>query len=169
MVQIIPVLDEIQLDNLFGPATQILFAPDAEWGGGVKQARLAFSPDRRLGRSLVLSKDMMASISKVRDQASRWKISAYLERNAEDQLKHLDEKQRDVWITSHMREARSLGVRSEANLGRWCYLQAITGGRLTQQPGVTDYMMSRGEVTADEKVRLLLTSVTAAARHGVKA
>lgn len=108
MVQIIPVLDEIQLDNLFGPATQILFAPDAEWSGGVKRARLAFSPDRRLGRSLVLSKDMMASISKVRDQASRRKISAYLERNAEDQLKHLDEKQRDVWITSHMREARSL-------------------------------------------------------------
>lgn len=59
-------------------------------GWWVKRARLAFSPDRRLGRSLVLSKDMMASISKVRDQASRRKISAYLERNAEDQLKHLD-------------------------------------------------------------------------------
>lgn len=60
-------------------------------------------------------------------------------------------------------------MRSEADLGRWCYLQVITGGRLTQQPGVSDYMMSKGEATPDEKVRLLLRSVSAASQRGVTA
>lgn len=169
MMQIIPALDETQLDNLFGPATQLLFAPGCEWGGGVKRARRAFSFDRPRRGPLILSKDMMTSISDVREQASRRKISDYLERHAADHLKDLDEKERDTWIRAHIREARSLGVRSEADLGRWCYLQVITGGRLTQQPGVSDYMMSKGEATPDEKVRLLLRSVSAASQRGVTA
>ncbi|MFF2321974.1 hypothetical protein ACFVTJ_13050 [Agrobacterium sp. NPDC058088] len=169
MMQIIPVLDEAQLSHLFGPATQLLFAPGHEWGGGVKRARMAVSSDRPLGEPILMSQDMMASVSETRDQASRHKISGYLERNAGDHLKGMGEEERDIWIRSHIREARSLGVRSEAGLGRWCYLQAITGGRLTQQPGVTDYMTGGGEGTPDEKVRLLLKSVRAAAHRGVSA
>lgn len=169
MMQIIPALDETQLDNLFGPATQLLFAPGGEWGGGVKRARRASSLDRPRRGPLILSNDMIASISEVRNRVSRRRISDYLQRHAADHLKDMNERERDIWIRSQIREARSLGVRSEADLGRWCYLQAITGGRLTHQPGVTDYMMSKGEGTSDEKVRLLLKSVRAAAHRGVSA
>lgn len=168
-MQIIPALDETQLDNLFGPATQLLFAPGGEWGGGVKRARRASSLDRPRRGPLILSNDMIASISEVRNRVSRRRISDYLQRHAADHLKDMNERERDIWIRSQIREARSLGVRSEADLGRWCYLQAITGGRLTHQPGVTDYMMSKGEGTSDEKVRLLLKSVRAAAHRGVSA
>ncbi|KQZ95188.1 hypothetical protein ASD74_14540 [Rhizobium sp. Root564] len=169
MMQIIPALDETQLDNLFGPATQLLFAPGGEWGGGVKRARRASSLDQPRRGPLILSKDMIASMSEVRNKVSHRRISDYLQRHAADHLKDMNEKERDIWIMSQVREARSLGVRSEADLGRWCYLQAITGGRLTHQPGVTDYMMSKGEGTSDEKVRLLLKSVRAAAHRGVSA
>lgn len=165
MMQMIPALDEAQLARLFGPATQIIFAPDKVWGGGVKRARQASSAQHHGKDVLTLSPVQIKNISLLRDDVSSQRISHYLERNASSHLRHLKQQDRDRWIASHMTEARSLGVRSEADLGRWCYLQAITKGQLMRQPGVVEYMRNGGEHTPDTKLRLLFRSVQTAASN----
>ncbi|MBD8688224.1 MULTISPECIES: hypothetical protein [unclassified Rhizobium] len=165
MMQMIPALDEAQLARLFGPATQIIFAPDKVWGGGVKRARQASSAQHHGKDVLRLSPVQIKNISLLRDEVSSQRISHYLERNASSHLRHLKQQDRDRWIASHMTEARSLGVRSEADLGRWCYLQAIAKGQLMRQPGVVEYMRNGGEHAPDTKVRLLFRSVETAASN----
>lgn len=165
MMQMIPALDEAQLARLFGPARQIIFAPDEPWGGGVKRARQASPSHHQAKDVLTLTTIQIKNISLLRDDVSASRISHYLERNASSHLRHLNQQDRDQWIASHLTEARSLGVRSEADLARWCYLQAITKGQLTRQPGVVEYMRSGGEHTPDTKVRLLFRSLQAAASN----
>ncbi|TDW37105.1 hypothetical protein EV128_101580 [Rhizobium azibense] len=166
LIQVLPTLDEHQIARLLGPADQIMFAPDEFWGGGIKRGRKANgSPDAPKG-PLTLSDDNLRIVSQMRDVKSHQRISGYLDCTAHKQLDHLDAESRDRWIAKHITEARSFGVRAEADLGRWCYLQAITNGRLTAQPGVIEYMRSAGLTDADEKVRLLFRSIQAAAQTG---
>lgn len=163
LMQTIPVLDEVQVARLFGPAIQLIFTPDSVWSGGVKRARKASSSEYHGKEMLTLTSTQMRTISLSRDDLSRRRISDYLERNASHHLAHLNVQERDRWLATNVSEARSLGVRSEADLARWCYLQAITKGQFIHQPGVIEYMRSGGENTSDQKIRLLFRSVQSAA------
>ncbi len=165
MMQTIPALNDVQVARLFGAATQLVFAPDKAWGGGIKRARRASFSEYSGSGTLTFSKYEMNAISEFRDRVSSQRISDYLDRNASNHLLHLDGRSRDRWIASHLSEARSFGVHKEADIARWCYLQAITKGQLTKQPGVAEYMRSGGDSTPDDKVRQLFRSIIAAAKN----
>lgn len=77
MMQTIPRLHETQLARLFGPATQLIFAPDLAWGGGVKRARHAANIKPHLG-PLQFDPAAMQAMSAARVEVSRQRVMTYL-------------------------------------------------------------------------------------------
>ncbi|MCU0912143.1 MAG: hypothetical protein MUE98_12600 [Rhodobacteraceae bacterium] len=106
------------------------------------------------------------AVGKRRVGASSRRIGAYLRRNASDQTASISDRELDDRTRAWMREAREIGVKTEAGMGRWCYLQAVSGGRIGHQSDILTYVKSGDGASADTRVRMLMLSMVEAARAG---
>jgi hypothetical protein len=163
MAQVLPALDESQFARLMGPASQLVFEPSPEWGDGAKRA---LRPEGVIAPRgpLRFDPEAMTAIGNARIVHSRHRIMDYLRDVAPEMTQELSDQELERKTQTYMVEARGLGVRSEAAMGRWAYLQMITQGKLMQQNGIIEYMRKPGEVSQDRKIQLILQSVAVAAK-----
>ncbi|PYF07471.1 hypothetical protein C8J30_11722 [Rhodobacter viridis] len=127
--------------RLFGPAEAIVFCPDPDWlpEGTKAPLRYARRPDWPLAQPGMarLSPETLARMQALREARTSRRVAAYLCRVAPDQTAARDDTRLAAATAHHITEARGLGVRSEAALGRRCFLQLLCGGSLGASPGGT--------------------------------
>src|SRR5690606_6036218 len=159
MAQTLYALDAVELARFYGPADCLFFAPEPDWAGGrpwLQAPRPEGLPEPGRG-ALSLSMPTVERMQGMRQAYHRRRIAAYLRKVAPEQTQGMDDKALDAATAGFMAEARGYGVRSESAMGRWSYLQLLTGGQIGQQPAVTDYLV-KGDATktADQRVRDLM-------------
>lgn len=145
--------------RFFGPATRLLFAPNPDWADGKEWLRADKSddwPDPKPG-VLRLCQETMDRIGGARFKRRQKRIMAYLRKVAPEQTKKINDEKLGKATAKYIKEAEGYGVKSEAALGRWCYLQVITLGKISQQKELTDYISEPNpSKSPDDRVRDLL-------------
>jgi hypothetical protein len=163
LAEVLPVLDAAQFSRIFGPANALLFlAPDhpASDGSILRRAILPNDCPPAPAGMLRLSMEQMTGIEEIRFERSQLRIARYLRDVAPEQAGRLSDSELSQSTARWMKEAQGHGVKSEASLGRWSYLQLASGGRFGSTPEVQRAMTSSDiDATPDEKVRYLLASV----------
>lgn len=125
MAQVLPTLTPRQLSRLFGPAKDLLFLPQPEWGAEVRRVSRSIDlPNPPFG-PLCLTKEQMAEIGGVQLDRLRRKIVGYLREVAPDETASLTEPQLIKVTTQYLAEARALGVTSELAFAKWSYMRAV--------------------------------------------
>lgn len=138
LMQVIPVLDEAQVATLFGPADQIMFAPDPLFGGGLKRARKGVDVPPESVMSL--TRNNLDAMADVRLEASRRK-RVLLFRNATPHLLDgLNDEQALTCIERYEQQARAHGLRTERGFYQWAYLMSASEGRFIQSPEIRDHL-----------------------------
>lgn len=136
MMQTIPALDEVQVARLFGPATQLVFAPDKAWGGGVKRAQRQANISAPPG-PLKFDRAAMQMMSASRLEASRQRVLAYL-REVDPGVEETPDPQLMKTVIKYEQSGSKLGIESERAHMKWAYLMSITNG-LVNNSAVKQY------------------------------
>lgn len=166
LAQVLPALDQAQFARFFGPGLEIAFVPSMEWGGGIKRARNVEGVEPSAGL-LRISGDIAETVVASRFRRSAFRISAYLRRNAPDQTASISDEALAARTQEWMREGRGFDIRNEAGLGRWCYLQLLTGGQMGKMPEVREVMSGRhGGESGDDRVEVLMRLTASQVRSG---
>ncbi len=134
MMQTIPSLDEVQVARLFGPAVQIIFAPDEAWGGGVKRARRGANISAPLG-PLKFDRAAMQMMSASRLEVSRQRVMAYL-READPENNNLSDADLRKKTLFYEADGKEMGLRSEATHARWAFLMSSTDGEIGREQAI---------------------------------
>ncbi|MBC9248290.1 hypothetical protein H4P12_16595 [Paracoccus sp. 11-3] len=162
LAQTLAAMSALEVARFYGPATSLIFAPVSDWANGQtwwRTDRPEDLPDPHRGH-LRISMETVGRTEGIRIQHNRRRITAYLRRVAPDQTRSLDDATLDAMAGRYMSEAHAYGVRSEAAMGRWCFLQVVAGGRMSSQKEIADYVaVPDGRKTADERVRDLMAMV----------
>ena len=160
MTSMLPTLYLEQVLRLFGEAQQII-AVSRDFNG----CRVFAKPEGSHSKPglLRLEKAQYDLLGSARQVSTELRIGNYLRHTVPEKTSHFSDAELQKIAQDRIEEARGFGVKSEGALGRWCYLQMITDGQLTQVAGVRDYMFGQDGVAADQKVSLLLKSLTRAA------
>ncbi|SCX09166.1 MULTISPECIES: hypothetical protein [Agrobacterium] len=132
MMQTVPALDELQLGRLFGPATQLQFAPDAIWGGGVKRARRQSDMAPPAG-VLTLDSHAMQTMSALRLEISRKKVMAYLRETDPDNNNYLSDADLLKKTVFYEADGKVMGLRSERAHAQWAFLMSTTDGAIGEE------------------------------------
>lgn len=161
MAQTLPAIDVAEAARLFGPAEAIVFSPDPDWLPDGTKAPLYDTrrPDWPFAQPGMarLSPATRARMRALREARTSRRVAAYLRKVAPDQTAALDDTRLAAATAHHITEARGLGVRSEAALGRWCFLQLLCGGSLGSNPEVKHFMSVEDKsADPDTRVELLL-------------
>jgi hypothetical protein len=149
MVQFLPALDKPQLSRLFGPAKQVLFTPEKDWGGRVKRAVRADDLPKAPTGPLRIDSEAMRAIGARRMTASRRKIMAYLRKVAPDETKNLDDEALHKRVFEFEQSGRELGLRSERAHGKWAYLMLSTDGEFGRGVPVREALTQAKDGNAD--------------------
>lgn len=173
LASVLPVLDERQFARLFGPALALTFhAPDFpdEDGSPIRRALLPRPAACPPPGMLALTPEQMRGVKAARMSRSQRRIVKYLRKVAPKQTRSMADWDLEDQTAHWMNEARSLGVRSEAGTGRWCYLQVITAGEIGRQKSVTDFVTRKNPgntpgASTDERVEVLMWMAGAQARR----
>lgn len=131
MMQTVPALDEAQLARLFGPASQLIFAPDKIWGGGVKRARHGATIAAPLG-SLRFDRAAMQTMSAARLEVSRHRVMNYL-READPENNNLSDADLRKKTLFYEADGKEMGLRSEGSHARWAFLMSSTDGEIGRE------------------------------------
>lgn len=143
MMQTIPALDEVQIARLFGPATQLIFAPDLVWGGGVKRARHAANIKPPLG-PLQFDPAAMQAMSAARLEVSRQRVMAYL-READPENNKLSDADLRKKTLFYEADGKEMGLRSEGAHARWAFLMSSTDGEIGQEQEIRKAVKSSAD------------------------
>jgi hypothetical protein len=164
MAQVLPALDEIQFARLFGPASQILFVPDDDWGGrttlAVKPGGLPKPPTG----PLKLHRETIEEIEEARVKTARIRRVQYLRDTCGSEMPGTS----DEAITEHIRVSeetgKQLGITSEAAHCRWAYLMFATQGKVSRSPELAEYIRHGGN-SPDEQIRLVMNRTISALKQ----
>ena len=122
------------------------------WGALVPDDGLLEPPEL-----LRLSMDQMRGIDAIRFERCQLRITRYLRDVAPEPARRPGDAERSRSTARWMEEAQSHGVKSEAALGRWSYLQLITMGEIGKRKEVTDYLrQGHPGHAADQRVQDLM-------------
>lgn len=163
MVQLFPGLDEGQAARLFGPATEILFAPEQNWGGGVKRGRRPADIPMPSGH-LRLVDDNIDQIRALRLKTMREMRVRYLQKCCADELGDAAPDALADHVLVSEQTGKRLGLVSEAAHCRWAYLMFATRGQIAASPDVARYIRDGGS-TPDRQVGLVMKSTVAELRR----
>lgn len=155
--------DGPQLARFFGPGDAIIVNA-VNYGGFKRAVRPANLPPTEKG-ALRIDPETLRSIESGRHDHHVHRISNYLRSAAPDRTRQIPDQELHRLTRSYMQEAKAYGVLSEANIGRWCYMQVVTGGKLKHNPDVISFMTVRDpSFTPDMRVRILLREAQKHAR-----
>ncbi len=156
MMQVFPRLSPEQAVRLMGPAEQIFFAPDIEWGGGVKRGRRPQDVVAEKGM-LFIRAEQMAELHDVRATNSQRKIADYLRKVAPKQTADMSDAELDAFVQDSCHSGRELGLRAERAQGYWAYLLLYSGGRMGRDAAMRDMLLNHPELgTPDQIIYLLM-------------
>lgn len=161
MAQVLPSLDGSGFARLFGPASAILFAPDADWVGssGIMAAPRPDDLPKPPKGPLTLDEAAMKRVEAKRLGRSHRRVMAYLREVAPDEAGAMSDEELATATGTYMQEARSMGVETEAGMGRWSYMQLVSGGAMTDDADIKDYMSKADDgTTPDDRVQALMQS-----------
>jgi hypothetical protein len=160
LAEVLPVLDAAQFSRVFGPAKALMFlAPDhpASDSSIIRRALLPDDAPPAPAGMLKLSMGQMEGIEGARFERSQLRITRYLRNVAPEQARRLSDLELSRSTARWMEEAQGHGVKSEAALGRWSYLQLITIGEIGKKKEVTDYLrQGNTDRTTDQRVQHLM-------------
>lgn len=163
LASILPLLSAEQYARVWGKAQGLVIDAD-DFGGthGIERPRdLPAKPRGMLAFDLA----QVSALSDVRVATARRRIAAYLREVAPAQTQALDDAALTTRIAGWEQEAKAFGIVSERDIGRWSFLQCMTGGTLLTMPGVGDYMQ---RVAADHGPGPMLDTVFAEVEHGLR-
>lgn len=161
MMQTFPALDAEQAVRLFGPADQLLFAPDEIWGGGVKRARKPLI-DMPLSRGpLRIDAETACIIGARRLEVSRTRVSEYL-RAVDADTNVLSDSELRRRVIEYETIGRSLGLRSERAHGEWAFLMSTTGGSIARENEVCTAVKNARD--PDKKISDILNAMASMAQ-----
>lgn len=163
LVQLFPGLDEDQAARLFGPATEVLFAPDQNWGGGVKRGRRPAGIPTPTGH-LHLVDDNISQIRALRLKTMREMRVVYLQKCCADELGEATPNALAEHVLVSEQTGKRLGLVSEAAHCRWAYLMFATRGQIATSPDVVRYIRDGGS-NPDRQVSLVMKSTVAELRR----
>ncbi|MBO0664123.1 DUF4123 domain-containing protein [Jiella sp. MQZ9-1] len=167
LAQVLPALTPEHLSRLFGPAEGVFFAaPDYPGPSGRLLNRAARRPDLPPAKPgmLALTKAEIEAIETKRRARSADRIADYLARYAPEQAGK-GKAQLRVFAAESIDDANRIGLVSEAAHGRWAYLRLMTDGQISRNLDVAAYLRQPDGKSPDEKVSLLLQSVTIGAQQ----
>jgi hypothetical protein len=165
MMQVIPVLDATQTSILFGPAEQIIFAPDAMWGGGLKRARKRSDASSQQG-ILTLTENNMNAMTEIRLEASRRKRVALFRNSVPHLLDGLNDEEALACMERYEQQARAHGLRTERGFYQWTYLMSASEGRFIQSPEIRDHLKGKNP---DKRLDEMMGFMANAAAKGGRA
>lgn len=158
-----PLMTAAQRARLFGPLRGLaLYSTDER---RVVQARWKASWPRAPRGALTFSPAQMEAISEGMRRRSHRKVALYLRRNAEEHTAPLDDAALVAFVAESEVQAREWGVRSEAGLGRFAWLQLVTQSRFASMPDVRTAVSADG--TPDANLRKLMNLAAFRMRHGI--
>jgi hypothetical protein len=160
LAQVLPVLDKAQLARFFGPAKQVLFAPDEDWGGRIKRAQRAEDLPKSPAGPLALDETVISGIREARLKKSQRRIAAFLRDAAPDRTASWSDKDLINMVARSDNSATELGIRTEQGRGRLAYLMILTDERAAQLPEVRA-IITNGESSPDNQVRRLIAESAA--------
>lgn len=164
LMQVIPVLDEAQVATLFGPAEQIIFAPDSAWGGGLKRARKGTDvPPQSV---LSLTRKNIEAMSDIRLEASRRKRVSLFRNSTPHLLDGLNDEQALICMERYEQQARAHGLRTERGFYQWTYLMSASEGRFIQSPEIRDHLKGGNP---DKRLDEMMGFMANAAANGERA
>jgi hypothetical protein len=160
LAEVLPVMDAAQFSRFFGPANALMFySPDhpASNGSHTRRAVLPDDVPPAVPGLLRLSDQQMRGIESARlDRASR-RIANYLREAAPLQTQSFSDRELTLRAKQWATDARLHGVSSEAALGRWSYLELISGGAVGKSSEVKKlFAVPDASVSPDKRVQLLM-------------
>ena len=170
LAQTVGAMTEAEAARFMGPATALYFAPDPDWAGGRRWLCVDKDADWPPARSgpLTLSRGTLDRMNGKRLRRCEERVMAYLREVAPGQTRHVSDAALGAATARYIKEATRYGVKSEVGLGRWCYLQVVTGGEMGKQKSVTDFLLKKNlgldpNASADDRVATLMRMAAAQA------
>lgn len=165
MAQTLPALDPAEMARVFGPATEILAAPDPDWIDGadlLHMARPDDLPDAPPGL-LHLGAPTMARMAELRTLRANRITRGYLRRHLPPAYQGWSDETLDDVVVSSRASGQELGIRSKGGHQRWAYLVAVTEGKVVDQPDVRAFIQN-GDRSPDAQVREAMRETLATLR-----
>ena len=161
---VMPSLTPEQFARFFGPASAIFM--NASAFGGLKRALKPTSFPAAPRGLLKLTPENLRSAEAIRFQGSCQSYMDYLRSVAPDHTSTLSENDLRQITIDYLEGARLYGVSSRASLGRWCYLQLVSGGKFAESQEVRALMSSKQiKISADDRVNRLMKMLPAKLRE----
>ena len=131
IAQVVPELGEHRLPRFFGPAVNIICAPDAEWGMGEEVMTLT-NPggDWNPKQMLTLSERTMARIDERRLASLRMKTVFHLGKTYPAYVKPMDKKALYEFVLKCDRCADELGIEDDTGFESFAELALLTKGSI---------------------------------------
>lgn len=161
MAQVFPALNEAQAARLFGPCHQLLFAPDPDWGGGVKRARKPHDLPEPPPGPLRWEPETMRAIKERRMEVSRRKVMGYL-REVDPNTEELSDAELRQRVLIYEASGNTLGLQSERAHMKWAYLMSITDGK-ADSDGIAKAYFQRNSKHPDNAIDDVLDALHDAA------
>lgn len=166
LASVLPVLDESQFARFFGPADGVMFlAPDhpSVNGGVLCRAERGDEPAQPAPGMLRLLPEQMRAVEAKRLRRLVPGAMAYLRRHGGHRVEGVDDRALRQKVETWLDKGHEHGVRTEAGLRKWCYLQLFTQGRLTDAPGLGALLRDRAAPgTPDDRLDAVMSATIAA-------
>lgn len=155
MGALLPSFTEAQFSRVLGPAKAITM--NATKYGGIKRLSNPGSFPPAPKGPLKITTTEIGKTNDLMGEATVTRISNYLRKVAPYQTAKMDNFELSKATQQYIKDGREYGVKSEAALARWSYMQVVTSGKLTQNPDVYKVMTAKDPtVSADRRVQILL-------------
>ncbi len=154
LAMILPVLTPAQRARLFGPAAALAIAA---MEGALQAKRRADWPEPSHGR-LVLNETQMQALSGVMRARSHRAIASYLRDAAPDQTRGMDEAGLLGFVARSEAQGRAWGLKTEAGLGRFIWLQLMTQGQFAKLGQARAALNERG-ASPDRQIKVLMQAM----------
>lgn len=155
MARTLPVLTPTQRRaRLFGPALALLVCLSEE----LKEVRRQVDwPEPARGLLTFTPQQIQAMAFTVQEQSFRT-IAAFLRRNGEKEAEGWGEQELLDYVRRMDSEGRAWGLRTEAGLGRFAWLNLMSRNKFAKQPDVRNFVTT-GKGTAHERIEMLMEGV----------
>lgn len=155
LAQVLPALTLANMARVLGPATQILYNSDSDWGEKpLRLMRSADMPPAPLG-PLKLSLAEVGAIEEKRRLAAKRRRISYLRETCPSETEGASREALEEHIRISEDSGERLGLVSEGAHCRWAFIVCKTGGRALKSEEALNFISRQGS-SPDRQVKLLM-------------